>query len=271
MKKINKEKQKELMIGVLKYFDQICRDNGIKYSLIGGSLIGAVRHKGIIPWDDDIDVILSKDNYDKIIKLLKENNDSRYQLLDNSASKDYFFPFPKLVDTKTYLVEPLSLKQISQYGIYVDIFCYINVSDDTKKAIKTLNKIKFINGLISRKKLSFDQGIKKAIINITRNIISSIIGSRNLIKIANSIYNKQNMDTKYVISNWPIYENKKEIQLSKNIEDYIDMPFENMTAMIFKNYDSILTTTFGDYMKLPPEDKRVCHGLEAYWREKDEK
>ena len=69
MKKIELKEQKKIMIELLEYFDKVCRENNIKYSLIGGSLIGAIRHKGIIPWDDDIDVILSKNEYLK----LKEN------------------------------------------------------------------------------------------------------------------------------------------------------------------------------------------------------
>lgn len=269
MKKITTKEQKQIMIGILKYFDEICRKNNIKYSLIGGSLIGAIRHKGIIPWDDDIDVILTRENYEKIINILKHKNDSKYMLLDNEICSDYFFPFPKLVDIETFVIEPLSLKQIDSYGIYIDIFCYTNISDIKRERLKTIKKIKFWNGLISRKKFNIKN--KKFLMNLTRNTISTIIGSKNLIKKVNKIYEKnKNLDSDYVVSNWPIYANEKEIQLSKNVKEYIDVPFESINAMIFKNYDEILKTTFGDYMKLPPKEKRVCHGLIAYWRDKDE-
>ncbi len=266
MKKIEINEQKQIMIEILEYFDKICRLNNIKYSLIGGSLIGAIRHKGIIPWDDDIDVILTKENYDKIIEVLKNDKSSRFKLLFGDIQKDYYYPFPKLVDTRTYVVEPLSLKQINEYGIYIDIFCYNYVSNDEKVRNQTVKKIKFWNGLISRKKVGIKN--KKFLMNLARNIISSIIGSKKLIKIVNKIYeDNKNLNSKFVISNWPIYANEKEIQLSKNVTSYVDMPFENINAMIFKNYDKILNTTFGDYMKLPPINERKCHGLIAYWRD----
>lgn len=274
MKKLLIDEQKKIMVEILRYFDEKCRENNINYSLIGGSLIGAIRHKGIIPWDDDIDVILTKDNYEKIIKVLLNENNSRYKLLTTDNCPDYFFPFPKLVDTKTFVIEPMSLKQIDEYGIYIDIFSYFNISDDKNKAIKTVKKIKLYNRLISRRKTPIKKlPFSKVCIGIIRNLISFLIGKKKLLKMIYKISNNvDNINSSYVVSNWPIYPIEKEIQLSKNIEEYIDVPFENMTVMIFKNYDEILKTTFGDYMKLPPEDKRVCHGLIAYWRDdEDEK
>ena len=272
MKIIENEEQKKIMIEILKYFDSVCRKNSIHYSLIGGSLIGAIRHKGIIPWDDDIDVVLTKTNYDEIIKVLKEDKNSRYKLLTNETCKDYYFPFPKLVDTQTYVIEPMSLKKIEEYGVYIDIFCYSNISDDKKKRIKTVRKIKLLNRLISRRKIDLKKlSIGKAFVGVVRNTVSLLIGQKRLLKMIYKIFDdNKNLKSKYVVSNWPIYADEKEIQLSKNLNDYIDVKFENINAMIFKNYDDILKTTFGDYMKLPPEDKRVCHGLIAYWREDNE-
>ena len=72
------------------------------------------------------------------------------------------------------------------------------------------------------------------------------------------------------MSNWPVYNINKEVQKSKNIIEYTDVEFENMKIMIFKNYDEILRTTFGNYMQLPPENQRKAHGLIAYWRDNDE-
>ena len=80
MEKINIVEQKKIMVEILAYFDKVCRQNNINYSLIGGSLIGAIRHQGIIPWDDDIDVILSRDNYLKIIEILEKDDDARFKL-----------------------------------------------------------------------------------------------------------------------------------------------------------------------------------------------
>ena len=100
-----------------------------------------------------------------------------------------------------------------------------------------------------------------------RTLITKLKRKRQLEKIYNK-YSKNKSD--YVVSNWPIYDISKEIQKSNNIAEYINVSFENIQVMIFKNYDEILKTTFGDYMQLPPEDKRKSHGLEAYWRNDNE-
>lgn len=269
MNRIDRENQKKIMVQILEYFDNICRENNIDYSLIGGSLIGAIRHKGIIPWDDDIDVILTYDNYKKVIEILKKNNDKKYKILDSETCSDYFLPFPKLIDTSTYVEEPLFLHQIKEYGIFIDIFCYFNIPNDSKLQYQTIRKIKFLNGLLARKRFKLKEvGIKKYFMNLFRNIFTTIIGRKKLINKLNNLYEKcSNENSEYVVSNWPIYPMDNEIQRSKNIMEYIDTSFENINVKIFKNYDAILKTTFGDYMKLPPKEKRVSHGLIAYWRD----
>lgn len=273
MIRIDSKNQKKIMIEILKYFDSKCRENNINYSLIGGSLIGAIRHNGIIPWDDDVDVILTKKNYEKIINILMNDNHSKYKLLTHETCNEYFFPFPKLIDTTTYVVEPMSKKQISEYGIYIDIFCYNNISDNEKEKKRFIRKLKIINGLISRKKLDIRKnGFKKTVISFSRNVLSLLIGYNRLIKMQNNHLKKYEKNrTKYAISNWPIYSSNRELQLSENLNEYIDVSFENIKAMIFKNYDSILKTTFGDYMLVPPEEDRVSHGLQAYWKDQNEK
>ena len=267
MKKISNEEHKKIMLDILKYFDKICRDNQINYSLIGGSLIGAIRHKGIIPWDDDIDVILDFNNYQKVIDILRNSN-GNYKLLCHKYDPNYYPPFPKLIDTRTFAKEEQLLDPIENYGIYIDIFCYNNTSNNEKKRKKHLKKIMLINSMLSRKKIQLKKyGIVQNFKRLCKNMISKIIGYTKLNKLIEAENNKYNKEeTEYVISNWPIYGYQKEIQNKKNIKKYIDVKFEDMTAMVFKEYDEILKTTFGNYMKLPPENKRTSHGLEAYWR-----
>lgn len=270
MRKIDFLEQREILINILKYFDEICRNNNINYSLIGGSLIGSIRHKGMIPWDDDIDVILSRDNYFKIIEIIEKDNNSRYKVLTNNNTSDYYFPFAKIIDKKTLVVEPLCLDNISEYGIFIDLFCYNFVPDDKK--IKIVKKIKLYNSMLSRKKLDIkNENIKQNVLRFFKNLISKILGYKIINKQLEKIYEKNSqLNSNYVVSNWPIYRIDKEIQKAENINEYIDAPFENLTVRIFKNYDEILRTTYGDYMKLPPENERYCHGLEAYWRDENE-
>lgn len=262
MKEMTKEEQVNELKKMLQYIDTVCRKNNIKYSLLGGSLIGAIRHKGMIPWDDDIDIILKYSEYEKLIKILKNDKDSYYIIFDGKKEKVYW-PYTKLINPYTYIVDECT-KEIDNYGLFIDIFTYNNTSNN-----KLLRKIHYklieigrvlITGNIIRdEKLNFLRRI--------RNILSKLIGGEKLLKYHNKIcriYNKR--ESTYIVSNWPVYGYSKEIQKREDIENYIDKEFEGMTVMVTKNYDNILRTTFGNYMQLPPESERVNHSIKAYWR-----
>lgn len=263
---ITQQEQKTIMLNILGHIDRICRDNSIKYSLIGGSLIGVVRHKGYIPWDDDIDIVLTKENYGKLKKILDQET-GRYQTLKYGHGGERYI-FTKFVDTYTCLIENRQKKYDPNYGIYIDIFCYYPTSDNVKKRKSQYRKIALLESLIARRKLDFkNESIKQNILCAGKNIVSRIIGYKRIRKCFMKVLNRYN-DRKYLVSNWPAYGFEKEIQLTKNTEEYIDAEFEGLKVMIFKNYDDILRTTFGDYMKLPPESERTPkHNMKAWWRE----
>lgn len=264
MRKISPEERKTLLVNLLIIIDKICRDNGIKYSLIGGSLIGAIRHNGIIPWDDDIDIILFPDDYKRLIDLLKEQKGD-YLLLDPDDDS-YPYPFAKFVDARTTVVES-RINKIENYGVYLDIFSYHYISNK-----KTLRMIHYylliaIKKLFGLSMLSYPDSkeshifMKKLFIPFAR-----ILSSNRLKKILMNL-GSNNTETDFVMSNWPVYGVEKEVQFAKMFKSYHDCSFEKKKVMVCDGYDNVLRTTFGDYMKLPPVEKRKSnHKDEAYWR-----
>ena len=271
-KAINKAEQKEILLDMLKYIDNICRKNNINYSLIGGSLIGAIRHKGFIPWDDDIDIILDKSNYDRLIKILKNVKNDNYDIFIPNETNNYPLQFAKLINKKTILNESSMIDKIDNYGLFLDIFEYNYVPENEIERKKYYNKFHFYQNSLVRVKLKFNNPtfIRK-IKRLMKNIYITIFGYKTqLNKLLNLFDRYSNNPTNYVMSNNPVYGLEKEIQKASDIENYIDTNFENLKVMIFKNYDNILKTTFGDYMKLPSEDKRKSHNLEVYWRDINE-
>ena len=264
MGEIGEEEQKVLMLEILRFIDNVCRKNDIRYSLIAGSLIGAIRHKGYIPWDDDIDIVLTKDNYQKLVAILNKES-GRYQTLKKGLGGEKI-SFTKMIDTKTVLIEGDN-KMNMNYGIFVDIFCYCPTSNNEKERARHYRIVKTFVSLFGRRKLDFrNKSMKQNILRFAKNCLSKILGYRLISRMMQKAMNKYD-GTDYLFLNWPFYGFKKEVQLRKNTEEYIDVPFENMTAMVFKNYDAILRTTFGDYMQLPPERERVGkHELKAYWK-----
>lgn len=270
MKKIDLETMKQLQIEMLKYIDRICKKNNIEYFLVGGSLIGAVRHNGFIPWDDDIDIALTYKNYQRLYNVLIKDNDDRYKIMNHDSNSEYFYPYAKLIDTKTILHET-NYKEIKDYGVYVDIFTYYNLPNDENRRIRQYKKIKNIQRQIFYYGSTnpYNSNIIKNILKIPLVIYSKKKGIDKILKNYNKILSEySDENTTYVISNWPLYKMNGEIQKFSSIKETTSHKFESMQALIPINYDEFLKTTFGDYMKLPPESERVVrHINEVYWRE----
>ena len=268
LKPVTRDEQKQLLLNMLIYIDDACRKNNIYYSILGGTLIGAVRHKGFIPWDDDIDIILDRENYEKLIKVLKNNNDSSYKLLIPGETPAYPLQFAKLVDAKTILIESSMYDEVDNYGLFLDIFMYNYAPNDEIERRKYFSKCFFYQRMLTRmtiknRNLSPIRKVKRAF----KNIYITLFGRKYILNKLYRLYDKYtNTPTNYVLSNNPAYGYEKEIQKASDIKEYTDLEFEGHKVMAFKNYDSILRTTFGNYMEIPPVDKRRIHHLEVYWK-----
>lgn len=268
-KEISSDEQKKLMLDMLKYVDDICRKNNIKYSLIGGTLIGAVRHRGFIPWDDDIDVILTKGNYEKLKKIL-DSKKGRYQTLKFGEGGEHY-TFTKLIDKKTQLFEERQRRFLPEYGVFLDLFYYCPTASNKKERIKHCREVSRINWLIVRGKNEFHfKTLKHNLIRLCEDtFLSNRITYKMVHRMFLNVVNKYDeAECEYVMSGFPAYGLDREIQLKKDTDEYIDVEFEDMKAMIFKNYDNILKTTYGNYMKMPPKSERTpTHGVKVWWRE----
>lgn len=248
---------KQRLIKTFEFFNAFCKKNDIQYSLIGGSLIGAIRHHGIIPWDDDIDIIMTPDQFKKFKRLYVSEGDKRFRLLTRESQKDYYYPFAKFVDTSTCLDE-YNQKPIKNYGVFLDIFQYFYAPNDPVEQKKLFRKeLRARTGIYTTntKHSAWPRNPKYRIKYICNNLLFWRDFTQEYLNILANTPQK----TRYVMSDWAIYGVKKEIQNIDDIQEYITTDFEGIDAMIFKNYDHILRTTFGDYMKLPPKEKRKTH------------
>ena len=265
---ISLEQHKKILVEMLKYIDEICLKNNIKYSLLGGSLIGAIRHSGFIPWDDDIDIVLLPEEYDKLSNILLKEN--KYVFL-NSLNSSYSYPFSKITDPNTIMFED-KVKQIENYGIYLDIFQYHYVSNNYLIRFFHYRRLLFYKSLLGSCMLTEEsRKNEKNVLKRIRNIIAQLIGLAKIKKKYMKICSNKKK-TNFLLSNWPAYGFKKEIQLTSDFNNFERVKFETIEAMITKEYDRVLTTTFGNYMELPPKEKRITHHItNIYWREENEK
>lgn len=256
MTKVSNDEIKKICVDILAEFDKICRENNLKYSIFYGTLIGAVRHKGFIPWDDDVDVIMPREDYEKLLKL--EYEDENYEIKNYRYTKDYFYPFAKMIDKNTVLFE--NYRAEKNMGVYVDIFPadYVEKPDeefskDIKKALKNREFMNHLGGSTDKKyaKNALNYIVKKAAHFVMDPFRLKIIEKcdKQFIKKSGS----------YCINFVNNAEGECQLFKSEYWESLIPVKFENITVMAFADYDKILTKKYGDYMQMPPKEKQITH------------
>ena len=124
----------EIELEILSNIAAVCEQHQWRYFLAGGTLLGALRHKGFIPWDNDIDISMPRRDYEKLLQFYKENG-NRYKILQVGENTNYYLPFAKVVDTETLLVEKSIETQVPELGLFVDIFPIDGVGDEIRKSV----------------------------------------------------------------------------------------------------------------------------------------
>ena len=122
MREITVDENKALVLDVLSFIHTKCTENNIHYYLAYGTLLGAVRHGGFIPWDDDVDIFMPYTDYLKFVELMRKDRESRYKLVSYEMDKNFTSPLPKMIDSKTLLVQNYAFIEKVEIGTYVDIF-----------------------------------------------------------------------------------------------------------------------------------------------------
>ena len=262
------KKLQEIELGILKDFIDICDKNNIDYFICGGSAIGAVRHKGFIPWDDDIDVGMARRDYDKFLEILNRDYKDKYFAMNND--NNHKFP---LMNTRMGLIgteyKTLDLKDIpGEFGIFLDIFFFDNIPDDDKLMRRQHTKAWFYGKLLVlsgvKKPVLYCYGIKKKILEFLFLILYYLLkitpfNSRYFYKKA---YKYSTMYKDCYTKRFAYMFDPKRYTSIINKSDVYPVKktkFENLSVSIYKDADKYLTTRYGDYMTLPPEDKRHTH------------
>lgn len=246
-----------VILDIIKDIDAICRNNNIEYYLLGGSAIGAIRHKGFIPWDDDLDIIMTNDNYNRFIEICKTQLDSSKYFLQVGL-KDWPLYFSKIRLKGTVLNEFEGYSTSDDMkGIYVDVFKMDNVSSNRLMARwqYLCGKYYLCYQLSERK---YDSATLKKRIMMLVSFPLKIRFIRIFFK--NQVERLNNKDSDYLGFFYGRTKLKTAITKRKTYGKPTYVPFENMVLPVPQHYHEYLTQMFGDYMKLPPlEQQRGLH------------
>lgn len=260
-----KELQK-IELEILDYIHNICEKIGVKYYLAYGTLIGAIRHRGFIPWDDDLDICMLRNDYEKFQEHLLKNPDEKYTLMSYLNNNNYVYPFMKIIDSSTYLVED-DVRIDSKMGVYVDIFPidgYEKDVDFNKKMTKLIKKRQL--SCYTFRGIRNKNSIFDTIIRYLCVILFSITDTTKYVREIDELAKSRNIDD-YENANYLIYKDMNKPDVNKKcFIELIKHNFCNKEYYIPKYYDELLRSDYGDYMQLPPIEQRKTHHNFKVWK-----
>ncbi len=272
MERIDHVSTKEIQqkaLEVLEVFKEVCREHHLTYMAIGGTCIGAIRHHGFIPWDDDIDVVMPKDDYRKFIEIAPIVLNYPYSIITPKTCKHYHVTYSKMQDEETTFVEKASMKYHDRYsGVFIDIFPIYGLPMKKKQRMRLCKRYDFFQkvNLRMRFPLTEEKTIKGKLLWL-------LVRSLNWFKTYYYYTDKQTKllskvpfnNSDMIIFPWrktPVGEKGyKRIFYYDDFADVKEVEFEGSTINVPIGYDRYLTMDFGDYMELPPIEKRVSRHL----------
>ena len=249
-----------LQLNIAKAIKKICEENEIDYFLNAGSLLGAIRHGGFIPWDDDLDIGMTRKNFEKFIKIASSNLDEKYFLQTWDTDKKFAMPFAKIRLNGTKYIEYNSRNVDIHNGIYVDIFPYDNIPEC--KFLQLVQKYKskyYIHLLLNKSQYDYIEknNTIKILFGIILKILSRFYSYEKLHTKLQNCMNKYNeVQCSKVVTFGGASSFEKETLLFNWIKETIDRKFEDEYFRIPKEWEKYLIHFYGDYMTPPPVEKR---------------
>jgi lipopolysaccharide cholinephosphotransferase len=263
---LKKVHEKEVII--LKKFEEICRKYDLKYFAVYGTLLGTIRHEGFIPWDDDLDVGMLREDYDKFLEIAQDELGEEFFLQTPMTEKEFHLPFAKIRMNGTRFVEPAVEGTKMNHGIYIDIFPFDNLSDCEKQAKRQflstgiwtrLYSIRFVKTPQIGNRGGLMNGIAKFVWYFLHYGMKLLHLSSGYLwaqcEKSKTTYRREKTKRVALLMS----EGASSIIHMEDLETLLDRRFEDIMIKVPCGYDKILTLNYGEYMKLPSEDQRVNH------------
>lgn len=251
-----------VLLEILSNIDEFCEKNNIRYSLGGGTLLGAVRHKGFIPWDDDVDIMMPRPDYNRFVSLFNGYN-KNYQFIYAEKSKTVDTPhaYGKVHDIRTKIYEADS--PTNKSGVYVDVFPI-----DGMPTNYTLCKL-YMSFVTQFSQILYYKNRRFADLPTLSSRIKKLMSSFFTYKFLGRANTMVMSLFKYSTSTYAgaitgVYGMKERYPQSL-FEHYTRIAFESKQFMSIKDFNTYLSQHYGDYMQIPPKEKQVNHQATAWW------
>ncbi len=263
---ISPEELKKIQLGILDEVDVFCRKNNIKYFLMYGTLLGAVRHKGYIPWDDDIDIGMLREDYDRFVSTFESRNGDMAVMCYEKNPK-CIYPFAKVFSNKTVFYDT-NVK--NALGVNIDVFPLDYLPRDKKKRSKLIQRAKLYRNIMTFKYIKVSKRrnfIKNAAVVCGKAL--KVVPNRVLASGINKLQRSVSNNTGLV--GWMLNSPRVIVFDASLFEDITEIEFEGRFYLAPMCFDEVLSKEYGNYMELPPESERISHhAFVAYWKTDEE-
>lgn len=248
----------EIQINMIREIHRICLENGIKYVVMSGSLLGAIRHDGFIPWDDDMDIGLIREDYEKLMEILKAHPIEGCFLQEYSTDPHYNQPYAKLLKEGTVFVETFRKECKAKNGIFIDIFPldYVKNPESSFNEFRRLLSRLITFAVWKKENCHIQRKGSKRLVNFPAALIS-VLPKRFLISVQRRLVIRNHPEWKFVANmfscnykSWQLYFAVEDI---KNAQEH---PFDSTVVFVPEHWHENLTRLYRNYMQLPPENKR---------------
>lgn len=272
MKEMTAEDIQQTSLEIMQDIHEFCVANNIKYTLQGGTLIGAIRHKGFIPWDDDLDVAMPRPDYDRFIRTYKSEKGYEVFARDLPDSTDVLMSYARVCDMRdTYVDDTFYPWTNRKKGVWIDLFPLDGVSDDYEEAKKQHMKMKFVwsQGMSRRWRNAPFWAVKpfkKKLKLLAKKVLAPFF--------SDTLFDRHNEMCKAI--KWGETEHYsnlafmgygiRERHRCAVLDEVILWPFEDRQFFVMAGYDEALKEKYGNYMQLPPKEKQVRgHSIYTYY------